>query len=80
MISAVNSLLTLEKWINSDLLSLNCTAFSSAHVNTVFTASYSTFAFSAAVFSDIYSVTSLIELSFCTSENLTLILENKNLI
>ena len=54
VISAVGSLLALEKWINSNLLSLNCTAFSSAHVNTVFAASCSTFAFSSAVFSDFF--------------------------
>ena len=60
VISAVGSLLALEKWINSDLLSLNCTAFSSAYVNTVFTASCNTFIFSSAVFLNIYSVTSLI--------------------
>ena len=59
VISAVDSLLALKKWINSDLLSLNYTAFSSAYVNTVFAASYSTFAFSFAVFLNMYSVTSL---------------------
>ena len=59
MTSAIESFLSLQKWINSDLLLLNCTVFSSVYLKTVFITSYSTFAFSSAVFPVVYSVTSL---------------------
>ena len=60
VISAVYSFLSLQKWINSDLLSLNCTAFSSAHANTVLVTSYNSFEFSVADFSEVYNATSSI--------------------
>ena len=60
MTSAIESFLSLQKWINSDLLLLNCTVFSSVYLKTVFITSYSTFAVSSAVFLVVYSVTSLI--------------------
>ena len=60
VISAVCSFLSLQKWINSDLLSLNCTAFSSAHANTVLVTFYNSSEFSVADFSEVYNVTSSI--------------------
>ena len=79
VIYAVCSFLPLQKWINLDLLSLNCTAFSSAHANTVLVTSCNSFEFSFADFSHVYSVTSSIELDFCTWKKFALIFENKNL-
>ena len=58
VISAVCSFLPLQKWINSDLLSLNCTAFSSAFANTVLVTSYKISEFSFADFPVTYSATS----------------------
>ena len=49
--------LDFSKWINSDLLSSNCTAFVSAHKKAVSAADYNFKQFSAADFSVIYSAT-----------------------